>query len=235
MPSLLHSSNSSNVTLQNNKYNNLTLNVVDRNKEKNTNDLYIKQIIKTDITVPFITINNTINNTKNMNELIYKIISKKIEGKCIVDGYVKPNTTKIIDYSFGVINGKNVLFKVTYECYICNPNENIIIQCLSKNITQAGIRAVSLDDPSPVVIYISRDHHNSNSYFSSISEGDIINIKVVGKRFELNDSYVSIIGELIEPKKEKKLIKPKKITKLVLKEPSSPLNETCDIIINENK
>ena len=49
---------------------------------------------------------------------------------------------------------------------------------MSKNITLAGIRAVSFDDPSPVVIYVSRDHHNSNNYFNSINEGDIINIKI---------------------------------------------------------
>ena len=180
------SSNSLNVTLQNNKYNNLTLNVVDRNKEKNTNDLYIKQIIKTDITVPFITINNT----KNMNELIYKIISKKIEGKCIVEGFVKPESTRLLQYSFGVVSGKNIQFDVLFECLICNPCENNNIKCIAKNITQAGIRAVSYDDPSPVVIYISRDHHNSNSYFLSINEGDNINIKVIGKRYELNDTYV---------------------------------------------
>jgi hypothetical protein len=73
------------------------------------------------------------------------------------------------------------------------------IKCYAKNITQAGIRAfTSLDEKnSPVIIYVSRDHHSSNEYFNSIKEKDAIRIRVIGQRFELNDKQVSIIGELL--------------------------------------
>jgi hypothetical protein len=50
---------------------------------------------------------------------------------------------------------------------------------------------------SPVIIYVSRDHHSSNEYFNSIKEKDAIRIRVIGQRFELNDKQVSIIGELL--------------------------------------
>jgi hypothetical protein len=73
------------------------------------------------------------------------------------------------------------------------------INCYAKNITQAGIRAfTSLDEKkSPVIIYVSRDHHSSNSYFNSVAEKDFIRIRVIGQRFELNDKQVSVIGELM--------------------------------------
>ena len=85
------------------------------------------------------------------------------------------------------------------------------IACVAKNITKAGIRAESGDDPNPLVIFIARDHHNKMPYFSQVNEGDKIEIKVIGQRFELNDKYISIIAELIDPSKSEKKMKKEKI------------------------
>ena len=50
---------------------------------------------------------------------------------------------------------------------------------------------------------MARDHHHSH-YFSSVKINDKINVRVIGQRFELNDKYVSVIAELIEPEIIKK-------------------------------
>jgi hypothetical protein len=57
--------------------------------------------------------------------------------------------------------------------------------------------------PTPVVVFIAKDHHYNISYFNEVKEGDKINVRVVGQRFELNDKYVSVIGELVKPTVEK--------------------------------
>ena len=69
-----------------------------------------------------------------------------------------------------------------------------------ENITKIGIRAETNENPSPVVIFISRDHHYTSTYFSNIKENDDIQVSVIGQRFELNDKYVSIIAKVVEPK-----------------------------------
>ena len=176
-------------------------------------NLYNKIKITQDIVIPFIDFSNECKNDSRCMSIIYNTIKKSIEGRCIVEGYVKPQSTKIVEYSCGKIIGKNILFTVTFESFICNPIENSIITCQAKVITQAGIKAVSPEENTPIVVYISRDHHNSNGYFNSIKENDIINIKIISKRYELNDKYVSIIGELVEPKDK---IKKKIIKKLIL-------------------
>jgi hypothetical protein len=80
----------------------------------------------------------------------------------------------------------------------------MLIQCVAKNITKAGIRAESANEvPSPVVVFIAKDHHYNNDYFADVKEGDRITVRVIGQRFELNDKYISIIGELVKPKVEK--------------------------------
>jgi CTP synthase (UTP-ammonia lyase) len=81
---------------------------------------------------------------------------------------------------------------------VCSPVEGMQINCIAKHINKAGIRAEVKDTPSPVVIFIARDHNYSSQLFSQVKENDNINVRVIGQRFELNDTYISIIAQLIE-------------------------------------
>lgn len=147
----------------------------------------------------------------NIKQTLEKYISQNIEGKCIAEGFIKPQTTKILSYSSGELNGSDVVFEVVFECLVCCPVEGMHIDCVVKNITEtAGIRAETDDSPSPLVIYIARDHHFNNPAFSKVKSGDKIKVRVIGQRYELNDKYISVIAELMEDKKER-FKKPKKL------------------------
>ena len=152
---------------------------------------------------------------KTLKENIEENIKATFEGKCVVEGYVKPNSSKIIRYSSGVIErGNNVVFEIVFECDVCFPVEGMLISCTVKNVVKAGIRAESANDvPSPVVVFVAKDHHFNNQQFNETQVGDIITVRVVGQRFELNDKYVSIIGELVKEKdyipKQKLPVKPR--------------------------
>jgi DNA-directed RNA polymerase subunit E'/Rpb7 len=137
---------------------------------------------------------------KNLDEIMEEYIRNTIEGKCVVEGFVKQNSSKIIRYSSGVIErGSNVIFELVFECDICFPVENMLMSCVVKNVVKAGIRAESaVDVPSPVVVFVAKDHHHTSQQFNDIKEGDIINVRVIGQRFELNDKVVSVIGELVK-------------------------------------
>ena len=89
------------------------------------------------------------------------------------------------------------------------PVEGTRFRVTIKNITKAGIRAETREMPSPVVVFIARDHHFQNVYFSKLQIGEDINIRVIGIRYELNDSYIAIIAEFIpsRPKIKKKTCK----------------------------
>ena len=150
---------------------------------------------------------------KNLNETIEKNIRQIYEGKCSAEGYIKPNSITIITTSSGLIKGDLVIFEVAFDCEVCFPVEGMRISCVAKNITKAGIRAESATEtPSPIVVFIARDHHYAIDYFSEINEGDKFTARVIGQRFELNDKYISVIAELLKPKQE---FKPKK-AKLVI-------------------
>jgi DNA-directed RNA polymerase subunit E'/Rpb7 len=142
---------------------------------------------------------------KNLHVTIETTISKMVGGKCIVEGYVKPNSIKVITYSSGVIKGQNVIFDVVFLCEVCYPVSGMLLNCIAKNITKAGIRAESSDEsPSPFVLFIARDHYYSNDYFNSIQENEKFVGRVIAQRFELNDKYISIIGEIVPPQKDER-------------------------------
>jgi DNA-directed RNA polymerase subunit E'/Rpb7 len=169
--------------------------------------IYSRSLITRNISLPI----NAIG--KNIKETLEENIATNFEGKCLVEGYIKIGSTKIITYSSGLIErGNFVLFEVVFECDICFPVEGTLINCVAKNITKAGIRAESSDStPSPIVVFIARDHHYNNVQFANIKVDDKFNVRVVGQRFELNDKYVSVIGELVRPKTDDKNVisKPK--------------------------
>ena len=91
---------------------------------------------------------------------------------------------------------------------LCLPIENMSVTCVIQNITKAGIKA-KLDKytNSPMIIYISRDHHYDNDLFSKLKEDDEISVKIIGHRFELYDDNISVIAELNENLNQKQLNK----------------------------
>jgi DNA-directed RNA polymerase subunit E'/Rpb7 len=176
-----------------------------RRREAKLQSVYSRCLITRKIILPITTIG------KNIKETIEENIKANFEGKCVVEGYIKPNSSVILSYSSGIIMGGNkILFEVVFECDICFPVEGQLIDCIAKNITKAGIRAESADDvPSPIIAFIAKDHHYAIPYFSEIKEGDKIKVQVIGQRFELNDKYISIIGTVKENKDNFQKSKPK--------------------------
>ena len=156
--------------------------------------IYMKNAIARKVHLPF----NVIG--ENLKENIEKTLQTEIEGRCIDEGYIRPNSIVIVSYSAGVVSGNLVVFNVLFECLVCRPVEGMRFRAVVKNVTKAGIRAEINEKKSPVVVFIARDHHYKSAQFSKLNEGDDINVRVIGIRYELNDEYISIIGELVEKK-----------------------------------
>ena len=143
---------------------------------------------------------NNIGNT--IKETLEKAIASQIEGKCIVEGYIKPNSVEVVTFSSGLVMGSNVIFEVVIQCEVCSPVEGMQIKCIAQHINNAGIRAEVNESPSPVVIFIARDHNYASPIFAEVKKNDEIKVRVIGQRFELNDKYISIIAEIVEGQTE---------------------------------
>jgi len=161
-------------------------------------NVYSRSLITQSLLLPITAIGKTLKQT------LEKTIMSMVEGKCIVEGYVKPESVKIITHSSGVVKGDMILFEMVYECEICFPVAGMLLNCVAKNITKAGIRAESSEPgTSPFVLFVARDHYFASDYFNSIKENDRFVAKVIAQRFELNDKYISIISEIVTPRESK--------------------------------
>ena len=165
-------------------------NIKKRGGTKKNLNIYNKSILNRSIAIKFNNLNN------KLNENLLKIVSSQISGICVEEGFICPDTIKLLTYSNGVVNGEFVNFDLVLECEICNLSEGQIINCIVENITKAGIKAKVDDEFDPLIIFIARDHNYMNELFSKIDIGSQISVKVIGQRFELNDKQISIIARL---------------------------------------
>ena len=141
---------------------------------------------------------------KALQQTLENTITKMVGGKCIVQGYIRPGSIRVITFSSGIVKGENIVFDVVFNCEVCFPVAGMNMNCIAKNITKAGIRAESIDEqPSPFILFIARDHYYANSYFNSIEENEKFVATVIAQRFELNDKYVSIIAQLVPPRESR--------------------------------
>lgn len=164
------------------------------------NSLYHQTRIHRKLCIPF----SDIPNFNQIGDHLLQVVSNEIDGRCIAEGFVQPGSCKLRSHSVGTFAAGNIRFDLEVECMLCSPKEGDIMRCIAKTATQAGIRAHACTHPSPVVIYISREMHDANANsrlisnhmsIDTIKPGDAIQVRVVGRRFELNDKHVSIIGE----------------------------------------
>jgi len=166
-------------------------------KQQETKSVYSPCQITKNIILPITAVG------KNLLQTLENTITKMVGGKCIVEGYVKPETIRVITFSSGVVKGENIIFDVVFNCEVCYPVSGMKFNCIAKNITKAGIRSESADEqPSPYILFIARDHYYANEYFNSIEENEKFVARVIAQRYELNDKYISIIAELVPPLKE---------------------------------
>ena len=167
----------------------------DDKKDNNpqTFGIYIRNILQKKINLQITEIG------KQIKENIKVKLNNHLIGKCIPEGFIRPNSINIISYSSGLIDGDSVNYTVVFDCMICNPVEGMIIECVVRNITKAGISADSTqveDGYNPLNIFIARDHHYSDNNFNNIKDNQLISISVIGSRFELNDKNIVVIGKL---------------------------------------
>lgn len=188
--------------------------VLKKKKDKLTT-MFSRSLLSRDVTIPMSNIGDNLMNT------LEQFIAFHFENKCVIEGFVKAGSTKIVTFSSGeVIRGNMIKFNVVFECEICFPVEGMLISCVAQNITKAGIKAASADEtPSPIVVFIARDHNYNNTAFSNVKLDEIFTVRVIGQRFELNDKYISIIGEVVPSVSGQKEItksKPKGKPKIVI-------------------
>ena len=168
----------------------------DKNLQNSNKELY-KTIVKED----YIYLKPTDLNFKIDNIILSKL-KKKIEGKCIKEGYIIPDSVIIQTRTLGMINNASfdgmTTYKVTFTCNICNPVNGQMIRCKVGNIDKSQVICyIDEEDVSPIEIYLFKQHHVGNEEYASLKIGDIVSVKIGGSKWEFESTQIISIAQLI--------------------------------------
>jgi DNA-directed RNA polymerase subunit E'/Rpb7 len=170
--------------------------VDDTNLQSSNKELY-KTIVKED----YIYLKPTDLNFKIDNIILSKL-KRKIEGKCIKEGYIIPDSVIIQSRTLGMINNASfdgmTTYKVTFTCNICNPINGQIIRCKVGNIDKSQVICyIDEEEISPIEIYLFKQHHVGNEEYASLKNGDIVSVKIGGSKWEFESTQIISIAQLI--------------------------------------
>jgi DNA-directed RNA polymerase subunit E'/Rpb7 len=138
---------------------------------------------------------------KNYRDEVLRRLKLKVEGICSRHGYIRKDTIEIHKICIGRIeliglNG-NTEFDVMFYADICNPLLGSILRCKVSNINKFGILAEAEGVIEAIIAKNSVNIH-SDIDLDKIRIGDDILIEVIGKKYELNDKKISLIGRAVK-------------------------------------
>ena len=139
---------------------------------------------------------------------IYDKLKNSFEGVCSKYGFIKPGSIEIIKKSQGTFikeyfNGF-IKFELHCRAETCNPVQGNIVESTIKNKNQLGILAESTielgDKQVPIldiIIPIKSAGIISQVDLDTLKIGDPISVEVMGKKYQIKDRKISIIGRVI--------------------------------------
>ena len=145
---------------------------------------------------------------KNIREILTHILVKKYEGICSHHGYIKPGSIEILKHSSGQLltvslNG-DVIYNVVFKAEVCNPMVgcHVTAKVINMNkfgiLAEAGIMIGSSHTPIlEIIIAKNTIDIASNVNLEAIKIGDIISVEILGKKYELMDKKISIVGKIV--------------------------------------
>lgn len=133
----------------------------------------------------------------NFENALLSNIRNKLEGKCIAEGYIRPNSIIIIDRTMGYKKGEHFNGQMTCIlkciCDICFPPQGERFQCVVKNINKMGLLAVN----GPIIIYATRHQENNEKFFNDgIEPNMVIEIEVIKSKCTPGDDKIVVLGAI---------------------------------------
>ncbi len=163
------------------------------------NHIFINSILQDKIKIP----------AKYLSSNRQNYILKKLklqENKCSKHGFIQKNSIEITQISLGHIDNTglqgSILYNITYKAKVCNPIIGSILNVKIENKNQFGLLCVVKDEDDSkniLEIIVPKKSISIKSEYDleSLKIGDLIAVKLLGKKYHINDSNISGIGTVI--------------------------------------
>ena len=158
-------------------------------------NIFIESLFKTNLQC------NAKSLSKDINSTLLEMLKQQYEGKCNKDGYIMEDSVSIVKrslpYVYGSQMNSNIKYTIVYKANVCCPMTDNIIKCKIDKINKLGVLCIK----QPLTIIVAKEFHKNTNIFKNLKEGDEIEIKIIDKKFNVNDKNIQVIARLNnEPK-----------------------------------
>lgn len=147
----------------------------------------------------------------DMSQVILNNLRESKEGICSNHGYIKKNSIKLIKTGCGKVEMSSfhgyLTFLVKYSALVCNPVKGNIVNASVQNINNFGILCSSFIEDEynvqiPILEIIVPKHslciQSDVDLQNNIKIHDEVSIQIVGKKYQLFNKKISIIGKIVQ-------------------------------------
>lgn len=168
----------------------------------NNQDIFIREVLVDKVKVKPQMLGN------NINQILNAILTRKYAGVCSHHGFIRPNSIEVIKHSVGNLlsvsfNG-DVLYSVCFKADVCNPMIGSKVFAKIINMNKFGILAetgITFNGKvMPILeIIVAKQTVNMNSMINldTLNIGDIVTVEILGKKYELTDTKISVVGRIV--------------------------------------
>jgi hypothetical protein len=141
---------------------------------------------------------NLLTSVDSINELLEHKLREIHEEKCNANGYVRPDSIKLLGRSMGVAeNGRftgNFVYDCKFKCDVLYPTVGLKIGVDVIKVNQMGAYAIYEE---AIRVLLPRDFHLGNQAFDALKEGDKVQVVLDRSRFQAKDPFIMAVGHLI--------------------------------------
>lgn len=132
----------------------------------------------------------------NLDELLEKKIKEQYEGRCSRNGYVLPNTVRMISRSMGMVEkGRytgDVLFYAEAAAKVLQPPDGIEIE---GTVIRQNRMGMYIDYQGAIRVMVPRDLHIGEVEFNDLVKvGDTVRVEIKKSRYQVNDTSILSVG-----------------------------------------
>lgn len=154
---------------------------------------------------------------RNVQQVIVEKLRVSFEGVCSRHGYILPGSVQLHFASRGSLEGANlngdVRYDLQYHALVCNPAIGSVLSARVVNMSRFGFLLHSGASPkggdsvAPLSSIVETVVSRQASYtaeapgsfvdLDTIQIGDVVNVRVMGKKFQLNDRHIFVVGRIV--------------------------------------
>lgn len=146
-------------------------------------------------------------NYPNISDIILQNLKDKVEGRCISEGYIKPESVEIVSRNSGIMENHDfsasLTYTIKYKGEICIPRIGQFVECIVDTHDDTNsVCYIEDEDSSPMEIYLFRDHYIGNADYVNLKPGDKILIKIMktqieyGKKILASGLFIKKVSQL---------------------------------------